>query len=144
LLDSLYSASTTEYWWKTWSTLVCCSVLSFTVFAGGILLRQPQVLIDTVNLLGTAEPDWEALVFSFKGAGFSDVTAFGDFSIVTKSSVLWVVIALVVLYGLVGITDIGPGFSEAHIGSENFLSEGIRAFDALLGFPLPEIIDNCD
>lgn len=144
LLGSLYSAGTTEYWWKTWSTWVSFNFFSFTVFAGSIFLRQPQVLIDTVNLLGTAEPDWEALVFSLNSSSFSDVAAFWYFEIVAKSSVLWVVIALVVGSGLVVITNISPGFSEALGRSENFISEGIRAFDALLSFPLPETINNWD
>lgn len=144
LLDSLYSAGTTHYWWKRWCALVSLLFFSFGVFAGSIYLRQPQVLIDTVNLLGTAEPDWEALVFSFNGAGFSHVAAFWDFSIVAKSSVLWVVIASVVGSGLVVVTGIVPGSSEA-LGETNYISsEGISAFDAVVGFPLPETIGNWD
>lgn len=143
-LDSLYSAGTTEYWWKAWLALVSGNIFSVTVFAGSIFFRQPQVLIDTVNLLGTAEPDWEALVSSSKNAGFSEVAAAWGFSIVAKSSVLWIVIAHVVGSGLVVITDVCPGFSEALGVSSNFSSEGTLAGDALVGFPLPETIENWD
>lgn len=94
--------------------------------------------------MGTAEPDWEAIGFSLNGAGFSEVAAFWVFSIVAKSSVLWVVIAHVVGSGLVVVTGISPGFSEALSVSENVSSEGIRAFDAGVGFPLPETIGNWD
>lgn len=144
LLDSLNSTCAAVLWWKRWCAFGTFLISTVGVLAGSIFLRQPQVLIDTVNLLRTAEPDWEAIVFSADGAGFSEVAAWWVFSIVAKSSVLWVVIASVVGSGLVVVTGIGPGFSEAQFVSYNFWTEGIWAFDAVVGFPLPETIGNWD